>query len=65
MAPITQALLGKLGQPLDGENRVTRRLGDEVETLRKDRSPRPVTYLYIDATFIDARWARTVENVSA
>ncbi|HET9627073.1 MAG TPA: IS256 family transposase, partial [Kofleriaceae bacterium] len=25
----------------------------------------PITYLYLDATFVDARWARTVENVSA
>ncbi|MBK9030274.1 MAG: IS256 family transposase [Myxococcales bacterium] len=64
MAPITQALLGKRVSR-STVSRVTRRLGDEVETLRKEPITEPVTYLYIDATFIDARWARTVENVSA
>ena len=64
IAPITQALLGKrVGRST--VSRVTRRLEDEVEALRNERLTEPITYLYLDATFIDARWARTVENVSA
>ena len=31
--------------------------------MRRSRGPHP--YLYLDATFLDARWARKVENVSA
>src|SRR5207244_4538906 len=45
--------------------RVTRRLEDEVEALRKAPIAEPIAYLYLDATFLDARWARTVENVAA
>ena len=64
IAPITQALLGKRVER-STVSRVTRRLEDEVEALRNERLTEPITYLYLDATFIDARWARTVENVSA
>jgi transposase-like protein len=64
MAPITQALLGKRISR-STVSRVTRRLEDEVETLRTEPITEPITYLFIDATFMDARWARTVENVSA
>ena len=64
VAPITEALLGKrVGRST--VSRVTRRLEDEVEALRKEPITEPIAYLYLDATFIDARWARTVENVSA
>ena len=64
IAPITQALLGKrVGRST--VSRVTRRLEDEVEALRTEPIAEPIAYLYIDATFIDARWARTVENVAA
>jgi len=64
IAPITEALLGKrVGRST--VSRVTRRLEDEVEALRKEPITEPITYLFLDATFIDARWARTVENVSA
>jgi putative transposase len=64
IAPITKALLGKRVER-STVSRVTRRLEDEVETLRKDPIAEPIAYLYLDATFVDARWARTVENVSA
>jgi len=64
VAPVTQALLGKrVGRST--VSRVTRRLEDEVEALRTEPITEPIAYLYLDATFIDARWARTVENVSA
>jgi len=64
IAPITQVLLGKRVSR-STVSRVTHRLEDEVEALRKAPITEPITYLYLDATFVDARWARTVENVSA
>jgi putative transposase len=64
MGSVTQALLGKR-VARSTVSRVNRRLDDEVEALRTEAIAEPITYLYLDATFIDARWARTVENVSA
>ena len=64
IAPITEALLGKRVER-STVSRVTRKLADEVEALRRERLTDPITYLYLDATFVDARWARTVENVAA
>lgn len=64
MAHVTEALLDKrVGRST--VSRVTRRLEDEVEKLRHAPITQPMAYLYLDATFVDARWARTVENVSA
>ena len=64
MGPVTKALLGKnIGRST--VSRVTKRLEDHVDELRRQPITGPITYLYLDATFIDARWARTVENVSA
>jgi transposase-like protein len=64
MGSVTEALLGKrVGRST--VSRVTRRLEDEVEAMRAEPIAEPIGYLYLDATFIDARWARTVENVSA
>ena len=64
MAGVTEALLGKrIGRST--VSRVTKRLEDQVEELRREPITEPVAYLYLDATFVDARWARTVENVSA
>jgi transposase-like protein len=64
MGSVTQALLGKR-VARSTVSRVTRRLDDEVEALRTEALAEPIAYLYLDATFVDARWARTVENVSA
>jgi hypothetical protein len=64
MGSVTEALLGKRVSR-STVSRVTRRLDDAVEALRTEPIAEPITYLYLDATFIDARWARTVENVSA
>ena len=64
MSPVTKALLGK-GIGRSTVSRVTRRLEDQVDELRREPITGPIPYLYLDATFIDARWARTVENVSA
>jgi putative transposase len=64
MGSVTEVLLGKrVGRST--VSRVTRRLDDEVEALRREPITEPITYLYLDATFVDARWARTVENISA
>ena len=64
MTSVTEALLGKrIGRST--VSRVTRRLEDRVDELRREPITGPIPYLYLDATFIDARWARTVENVSA
>jgi transposase-like protein len=64
MAGVTTALLGKRVSR-STVSRVTKRLEGEVEELRRAPITEPVPYLYLDATFVDARWARTVENVSA
>ncbi len=64
MSPVTKALLGK-GIGRSTVSRVTKRLEDRVDELRREPITGPIPYLYLDATFIDARWARTVENVSA
>ncbi len=64
MAGVTEALLDKrVGRST--VSRVTKRLEDDVEALRRAPITEPFAYLYLDATFVDARWARTVENVSA
>jgi putative transposase len=64
MAGVTEALLGKrIGRST--VSRVTKRLEDQVDELRREPITERIPYLYLDATFIDARWARTVENVSA
>ncbi len=61
---ITEALVGKrVGRST--VSRVAKSLGDKVEELRKAPIIGPIPYLFLDATFLDARWARTVENVSA
>ena len=46
-------------------SRVAKRLDEAVEELRTRPIDGPHPYLYLDATFLDARWARKVENVSA
>ena len=61
---ITQALMGEhVGRST--VSRVTKSLSQKVEELRKAPIQGPIPYLLLDATFLDARWARKVENVSA
>lgn len=61
---VTEALLGKrVGRST--VSRVTKSLEEEVAAFQKAPLTVPFRYLYLDATFIDARWARKVENVSA
>ena len=64
MGEVTEALMGeRVGRST--VSRVTRSLEERVEALRTERIEGEVPYLYLDATFLDVRWARTVENVSA
>ena len=61
---VTEVLLGK-NVSRSTVSRVTRQLQEQVDTLRRTPIETPIRYLYLDATFLDARWARNVENVSA
>lgn len=64
MGTITEALTDeRVGKST--VSRVTRQLELQVEELRRAPISEPITYLYLDATFLDARWARKVENVAA
>jgi transposase-like protein len=64
MTRLTQALMGE-GVSSSTVSRVTKVLDAQVERLRRAPIEQPIPYLYLDATFLDARWARAVENVSA
>lgn len=64
MTRVSQALMGQ-GISRSTVSRVTKVLGEQVEQLRRAPIEGPVPYLYLDATFLDARWARSVENISA
>jgi transposase-like protein len=61
---ITEALMGE-GVSRSAVSRATRTLDQKVEELRQAPITEPIPYLFLDATFLDARWARKVENVSA
>jgi len=64
MGEVTEALMGeRVGRST--VSRVTRSLEERVEALRSESIEEEVPYLYLDATFLDARWARSVENVAA
>jgi transposase-like protein len=64
MQKVTKALTGE-SVKRSTVSRITKRLEEQVEQLRSAPIHEPITYLYLDATFLDARWARRVENVSA
>jgi putative transposase len=64
MSDVTEALMGE-NVSRSTVSRVTKELEEKVEALRMAPIKQPVRYLFLDATFLDARWARAVENVSA
>lgn len=64
MGEVTKALLDERVSR-STVSRITKVLETKVEELRRAPIEKPVRYLYLDATFLDARWARSVENVSA
>jgi putative transposase len=64
MADVTEALMGeRVGRST--VSRVAKRLDEAVQELRSAPIEGAHPYLYLDATFLDARWAKKVENVSA
>jgi putative transposase len=64
MGKVTTALMGERVSR-STVSRVTKSLEEKVEALRKEPLTQRFPYVYLDATFLDARWARAVENVSA
>jgi putative transposase len=69
---VSQRKMGDVTEALVGErvsrstvSRVAKRLDRAVEALKTAPIEGPHPYLYLDATFLDARWARKVENISA
>ena len=64
MQHVTEALTGKAVKR-STVSRITKRLEEKVTELRSAKIDEPITYLYLDATFLDARWARSVESVAA
>lgn len=64
MSKVTKALMDEeVGRST--VSRVTKSLEERVDELRRAPLTEPIHYLYLDATFLDARWARRVENVAA
>ena len=64
MGDVTEALMGeRVGRST--VSRTAKRLEEAVDNLRNQPIEDAHPYLYLDATFLDARWARKVENVSA
>ena len=61
---LTEALLGARVSR-STVSRVTKQLDAQVDALQRAPIDGAHPYLYLDATFVDVRWARTVENVSA
>ena len=64
MQHVTEALTGE-SVKRSTVSRITKRLEENVTRIRSAKIDEPITYLYLDATFLDARWARSVENVAA
>jgi len=64
MGEVTEALMGQ-GVSRSTVSRATKALDEKVELLRRDPIDGAIPYLFLDATFLDARWARKVENVAA
>ncbi len=61
---LTSALMGERVSR-SAASRVAKRLDQEVTALGRSRIEGAHPYLYLDATFVNARWARRVENISA
>ena len=64
MGDVTESLMGRRVSR-SVVSRVAKRLEQTVEQLRGEKLEQSFPYLYLDATFINTRWARRVENVAA
>lgn len=69
---VSQRKMGEVTEQLMGQrvskstvSRVAKRLAQTVEALQRAPLEQAFAYVYLDATFVDARWARSVDNVSA
>lgn len=61
---LTDALMGK-SVSKSTVSRITKSLEERIDSLRREPIGQEMPYLFLDATYVDARWARGVENVSA
>jgi transposase-like protein len=61
---LTNALMGE-SVSKSTVSRITKSLEERIESLRREPIGQEMPYLFLDATYVDARWARSVENVSA
>lgn len=64
MDAVVEALAGS-GLSSSAVSRVTACLEEKVEKLRNGKLEGEFPYLYLDATYVKARWARVVESVPA
>ena len=64
MGEVTEALMGERVSR-STVSRTAKKLDEAVMELKEQPIEGPHPYLYLDATYLDARWARKVENVSA
>lgn len=61
---LTDALMGE-SVSRSTVSRITKSLEERIDSLRREPIGQEMPYLFLDATYVDARWARSVENVSA
>lgn len=61
---LTNALMGE-SVSRSTVSRITKSLEERIDSLRLEPVGQEMPYLFLDATYVDARWARSVENVSA
>jgi putative transposase len=64
MGSVTRAIVGDAVSRTT-VSRVTKELEAQVEELRRAPLTKPYAYVFLDGTFLNARWARKVENVAA
>ena len=64
MGEVTEALMGERVSR-STVSRTAKKLDEAVTELKEQPIEGAHPYLYLDATYLDARWARRVENVSA
>lgn len=64
MDEVVKALTGN-GLSRSSVSRITRSLDEKIEELKNRKLTVAYPYLYLDATYFKARWARTVQSVPA
>lgn len=64
MGKVSEALLGE-GVSRSAVSRLAKQLDVRVEAFRNEPIEGPIKYLFLDALYLDIRWARAVESVAA